>query len=432
MKTKFSFLIVLILLIISLIINGYLLLYPQKEIVYSKEKINKNNMISMMIEQNDGTYQENKDNAWPDAKFIFNKELSGCENGSEIVWDEASKSVKVNATSSDKCYAYFDKITFSEFLKRLYTADGDKGLYYHDGLGNYLNSNLEAEDLSYRYSGASQNINNYLCLDGITKENNCNSDADLYRIIGLFLNEADEYEAKIIKYDYALSDIFGTNGDYYGNYPNDDHIDYYLGKNPKNIVSYQWNNNTKNNNWPESYLNLTNINTNYISYLNNKYPDFEKKYIAVHKWAIGGSTKQNIIQSNAKTSYNNEIRDNKVSYEATKIGLTYMSDYYYAADSQYWSLPLYKQGATKSPYGNYRDAATSNWFYMGIDEWSITKDTETTNQVFYISREGVGFSRASNNYALIYSFRPVFYLNVATKFASGDGTYTNPYRLILN
>ncbi len=99
-----------ILLIILMISTIYLLNKPQKIIENNPEKLdNKSNLLSMMLEQADGSYQESHDNVWQDDKYIFNKELSGCENGSEIEWDEKTNSVKVSASSSDRCYAYFDR-----------------------------------------------------------------------------------------------------------------------------------------------------------------------------------------------------------------------------------------------------------------------------------------------------------------------------------
>lgn len=79
------------------------------------------------------------------------------------------------------------------------------GLYYHDGLGTYINANQEAGDNSYRYSGA--NPDNFICFG--SDEATCPTD-NLYRIIGVFDNKI-----KLIKYDYAGSDMLGTNGDSY-------------------------------------------------------------------------------------------------------------------------------------------------------------------------------------------------------------------------
>lgn len=39
--------------------------------------------------------------------------------------------------------------------------------------------------MSYRFTGASDNVKNYICLDGTTTEGKCTSDDDLYRIIAI-------------------------------------------------------------------------------------------------------------------------------------------------------------------------------------------------------------------------------------------------------
>ena len=153
--------------IISITTNIYQYLNPREVLIENKlSKKEQNNLISMMLETENGKYEESKDNTWPSDKYKLNEELSGCENGSEIIWDKETKSIKVSATSSDKCYAYFDYLTLSEYIKGLYTIDGENNLYYHDGQGNYTNSNLEAGDFSYRYSGSSESVNNYICFGG--------------------------------------------------------------------------------------------------------------------------------------------------------------------------------------------------------------------------------------------------------------------------
>lgn len=77
-------------------------------------------------------------------------------------------------------------------------GEGHDGIYKHDGFGTY--GTYEAGDNSYRFSGA--NPNNFVCFGpGATTNGTCPND-NLYRIIGIF----DE-EAKLIKYDYAYSNF---------------------------------------------------------------------------------------------------------------------------------------------------------------------------------------------------------------------------------
>ncbi len=101
----------------------------QKEIIKTKEtkEIKEtSNLISMMLEQPDGTYSESEDYTWPKEDFyIINESLSGCEKGSKLNWDNTKKTITVSASSSDKCYAYFDLIfakTF-EFTNSIQTVE---------------------------------------------------------------------------------------------------------------------------------------------------------------------------------------------------------------------------------------------------------------------------------------------------------------------
>ena len=157
-----------------------------KRIVISNEEskqLMNTNALTMMYETEAGSgeYQVTSDNVWPQEGYVFNEQLSTCENGSELSWDDENKRVIVSTSVSDKCYVYFDrKSTFAEYIiNNVYTgSDGENGLYYHDGVGSYTNADQEAGDNSYRYAGA--NPNNYVCFG--SDEETCPAD-NLYRII---------------------------------------------------------------------------------------------------------------------------------------------------------------------------------------------------------------------------------------------------------
>lgn len=182
------------------------------KVIFESGKNNKvvsSNALTMMYETSSGSgeYQVSKDNTWPEDGYIFNKELSRCENGSSVGWDSTTKRVIVEANSADKCYVYFDVIpTFAnDIINNFYVEDGVNGLYYHDGQGTYTNADQEAGDNSYRYSGA--NPNNFVCFG--SDATTCPND-NLYRIIGIFDNQV-----KLIKHDYATTNLLGTDGAYY-------------------------------------------------------------------------------------------------------------------------------------------------------------------------------------------------------------------------
>ena len=68
--------------------------------------------ISMNLEQTAGAgdYKTVTQSNWPTEGYKFNKDLSRCENGSTLSWDDSKKAVVMNGNVSDKCYVYFDKV----------------------------------------------------------------------------------------------------------------------------------------------------------------------------------------------------------------------------------------------------------------------------------------------------------------------------------
>ena len=285
-------------------------------------------------------------------------------------------------------------------VNTLYTGtDGDNGLYYHEGVGSYENANLEADDNSYRYSGA--NPNNYVCFG--SDEAACPVD-NLYRIIGVF-----DGQVKLIKYDYVTKDILQTNGAYFGN----DGIpkDSYKGS-LSTIPWYKWGNS---NTWTESELNTINLNTNYLSSIEDL-----KDYIVETEWQVGGGSASYLRTGDAKTAFEHELGANSENeiYRA-KIGLMYLSDYYYAANPKYWSY----QGAS-STSDDYSNATNENWMYMGGLDWTISRDSSSSSRSYNISWQGyVNTTYVTSDNGI----RPVVNLKETVYVIDGDGSQADPY-----
>ena len=278
-------------------------------------------------------------------------------------------------------------------------------IYYHDA--NLTNG---AGDNSYRYAGASGEVNNYVCFGSNVTP--CPAD-NLYRIIGVFGDKV-----KLIKADYATSALLGADGDYSKMYTaNNWDNSNYKGNNLANIAAYNWNKSNQNT-WSLSNLNKTNLNTNFIT---NIGADWAAK-IADTTWKVGGNTWANIGTQPAKTAYQNEIvnpvttntTDNVTTYSA-KVGLMYASDYGFAAAPSAWTANLntYNGEAIKNV----------NWMYMGLHEWTISRRADYAYYVFIVYNTG----NVNNDYANIaYGVRPVFYLSSSVNYASGSGTAADP------
>ena len=282
-------------------------------------------------------------------------------------------------------------------------------------MGSYTNADQESGDYSYRYSGA--NPSNYVCFD--STESPCPAE-NLYRIIGVFDDDKDgNYQIKLIK-DSS-----------YGNYVWDsDNVDF------SSITSTNNQDNGYNvmqlsgilavpdpgsNDWTTADLNYYLNNDDFFDTLNETW----KNLIANESWQIGGGTEYNLVNSNAKTTYNYEVGTNatNTTYNA-KIGLMYISDYYYAATSIYWSYSGYSSNGASY---DYRAAMDDNWLLLGIAEWTISHRQDASNwDVFYI--HGYGYIDTSRVYTRA-SVRPCFYLNSDVQYISGAGTESDPYRI---
>ena len=245
-------------------------------------------------------------------------------------------------------------------------------LYYHDStLAN------GAGDNSYRFAGASNSVNNYICLGSDVAT--C-PDANLFRIIGVFGDKT-----KVIR--------------------------------AKSVGDQKWNTSLSNT-WSTSSLN-TYLNGEYLTSLGTL-----AAKIATTTWKIGGGTQNNLTDV-PSTAYQYEVGSNasNTTYDA-KIGLMYASDYGFAASSSIWTIRL-------SSYDSY---TSKDWLYLGSNQWTISRDSGGTNLAFYVSRTGflsyfnVTLS-TSSGYTSPFTFRPTFSLLSSVTYASGSGSSSDPIRI---
>jgi len=337
----------------------------------NKISIKKNkNMLSMNLEQTAGAgdYKTVTQSSWPTEGYEFNTELSRCEKGSELSWDDTKKAVIMQGNVSDKCYVYFDLIpsmTLAEYVISQYTeVQGENGIYYH-------NSSLEngAGDNSYRYAGASNNVNNYICLG--SDATTC-PDVNLFRIIGVFGDQT-----KVIR--------------------------------AKSVGDQKWNT-SKANAWSSSSLN-TYLNGEYLTNLGTL-----ADKIATTTWKVGGGS-STYLYDVPTTAYQYEVGSSAstTTYEA-KIGLMYASDYGFAASSSAWTTKL----------SSYSSNTSKNWLYLGSYEWTISRYSGGTTGAFVVGGSGgVGSDAVTSSCAA----RPSFNLESSVKYVSGSGTIENPIRI---
>ena len=262
---------------------------------------------------------------------------------------------------------------------------------------------MDAEDLSYRYSGASDSVKNFVCFDdGATTTGPCADDnSNLYRIIGLFKNDAGSYEAKLIKNE--------------------------------SIGEREWNKTEETvnghyaNEWKYSTLNME-LNGSYYDGLN----DSLKKMIVNHKWYHNGCNDWTTakITREYEMGLKSYTKAYPINPEVTTdyIGLMYASDYGFAVDSQYYNVTLGRTEAADVKEYNWLFWLSSHW----VDEWTITRNPDFNNRVWFLSKGGsLNGSNAYNAVTVLYDVRPCFYLSSNVKYISGDGTENNPYRITI-
>ena len=291
--------------------------------------------------------------------------------------DESSTNTSMNKTFKAgvavKAYDREKDQTLAEYVISQYTGtQGENGIYYH-------NSALTngAGDNSYRYAGASDSVNNYICLG--SDEATC-PDANLFRIIGVFGDKT-----KVIR--------------------------------AKSVGTQEWDTNGSNT-WSTSSLN-TYLNGEYLTSLGTL-----ADKIATTTWKVGGNTSANISGVVPKTAYQYEVGSSASSTTVDKkIGLMYVSDYYYSASPSAWTLVGYNSSdATK----DYRAATSTNWLYLGSTEWTISRLSDVTSDAFYVNRlGGVGNWTVTISYAA----RPSFNLESSVKYVSGSGSMSDPVRV---
>ena len=316
-----------------------------------------------------------------------------------VTWtDGACKTMNGESINIGFVDGKFNPVTEATCKEKSYLVKTDK-----------LTARVANLNMEYVGVGTWNSVNNFVCFG--TNTTPCPTD-NLYRIIGVFGDQV-----KLIKYDYANSNLLGTDGDYQDSTtPN---ASYYKG-NLITIDIYNWNytaNNAASNTWSTSLFNKTNLNTNYL----NKIGTTWSNLIEDTTWKVSGHTTNAVIP---KAMYTAEISNATKTYGpengTSKIGLMYASDYGFAAAPSAWTsnMSSYNSSSTKSV----------NWMYMGLNEWTITPISSDSGNVFTLGGDGyLNFNYAGNGYG----GRPVLYLKASVAYAGGSGTKDSPITLVV-
>lgn len=259
----------------------------------------------------------------------------------------------------------------------MYTGvDGDNNLYLHDGIGDYVNSDQEIGDNSYRFSGT--NPNNYVCLMNLDEGIAYGCENYLYRIIGAF-EEDGSYQLKLIKETAYSVQMWNSNGD---------------------------------NSWISSEINST-LNSSFIEYL--EMYGFDTNLIAFHDWWIDGDNTGSGYDGTPKDIYN--IDSSSQEIYNSKVALMYLSDYGYAANPNYWNISI----------RNYADTYGNNWLIPTSEE-SYFLGMYPPKTIMFIDLDG----RLDGSWPEFAGFYyPTFYLDSSANYIMGTGTKEDPFYIFV-
>ena len=199
MKKKYLFFIsLLILFVIGIVINHF-----KVDNVYEEENLNNSNNInkgiSMNLEQTAGAgdYKLVTQSEWPLWGYALNNDLSKCENGSTIIWDDENNAVKINGRLTDKCFFYFDKLPLITFKIDSVEYQSEQGMPFlewskseFNTFGYYIPLNDRiTKDYDFKFINQSAEVINEISSDEY------------------YINYYSEYVSNRIKNDNLYGDI---------------------------------------------------------------------------------------------------------------------------------------------------------------------------------------------------------------------------------
>ena len=414
----------------------------------SEESIN-NKTFSLMLETSAGSgeYQISTDTTWPGSGYEYNANLSSCENGSTLIWNEETRSVSLKANISDKCYLYFDIIppdvtlatnntdnaynpstpatlscngatsSYNQKYQRVEISQIDNKYtnctltYQTPSSKNYLNNYIiglsgttqgtgqVVNENGYRYEG--KNPNNYVWFNN-----------ELWRIIGVFDSASHGVSGQNLVKIIRADSIGGLA--WHKSNTNDWTVSSLM-----NLLNGAYLNSENGTGGEYCYGYSTSVPAGNCDYTETGINDTYRPMIENVTWYLGGHSTQS---ATAEAFYGYERGTTVSSGRPTEttgyIGLMYPSDYGYSV--------LSSSCARTTNLGSYNNAtcAGQSWMYGQGYEWTITPYSSYSNYVFYV-----------NNYGFLYSYdayygyaaRPVLYLDSSVYVIDGTGTQSDPY-----
>ena len=414
----------------------------------SEESVN-NKTFSLMLETSAGSgeYQVSTDTKWPGSGYEYNANLSSCENGSTLIWNEETRSVSLKANISDKCYLYFDIVppdvtlatnntdnTYNPSTPATLSCSGATSSYnqkYQRVQISQINNKYTNCTLTYQTPSSKNYLNNYIIgLSGTTQgtgqvvnENGYRYEGknpnnyiwfnnELWRIIGVFdensHGQSGQNLVKIIRND----SIGGLA--WHKSHTND-----WTQASLMNLLNGAYLNSENGTGGEYCYGYSTTVPAGNCDYTETGINDTYRPMIENVTWYLGG-----YLSTSATTDafYGYERGTRVYSGRPTSttgyIGLMYPSDYGYSV--------LSSSCARTRKLGSYNNAtcAGQSWLYGQGSEWTITQFSTSSYSVISVHVYGYLVSSGARSG---YAARPVLYLDSSVYVIDGTGTQSNPY-----
>ena len=436
-------------LLLSVFIFNYI--NEDREVIASGKEnsiLESDGMFSFMLETSPGSgeYTVSSDTKWPGSGYQYNERLSGCENGSTLIWNDEAKSVTLKANKSDKCYLYFDNVppdvtlaatnadtshgaapatlscngatsSYNQKYRRVEISQIDNSYtnctltYGTPSSTNYLNNYIiglsgttqgtgqVVNENGYRYEG--KNPNNYIWFNN-----------ELWRIIGVF-DEASHGQSGQNLVKIIRNESIGGLAWHKSN-TND-----WTASSLMNLLNGAYLNSENGTGGEYCYGYSTTVPAGNCDYTETGINDTYRAMIENVTWYLGGYSS---TSATAEAFYGYERGDTVDSGRPTSttgyIGLMYPSDYGYSV--------LASSCARTTNLGSYNTAscAGQSWFYGQGHEWTITPDSSISFSVFSVDNRGylLSYLASFGN-----SARPVLYLDSSVYVIDGNGSQSDPY-----
>ena len=429
-------------LLLSVFIFNYI--NEDREVIASGKEnsiLESDGMFSFMLESSygSGEYTVSSDTKWPGSGYQYNERLSGCENGSNLIWNDDTKSVTLKANKSDKCYLYFDIVppdvtlaatnadtshgaapatlscngatsSYNQKYRRVEISQIDNSYtnctltYGTPSSTNYLNNYIIGLSGTTQGTGQVVNENGYR-YEGKDPNNYIWFNNELWRIIGVFDSASHGVSGQNLVKIIRNDSIGGLA--WHKSNTND-----WTQASLMNLLNGAYLNSENGTGGEYCYGYSTTVPAGNCDYTETGINDTYRPMIENVTWYLGGYSS---TSATAEAFYGYERGDTVYS---GKVGLMYVSDYGYSV--------LASSCARTTNLRSYDNAtcAGQSWFYGQGYEWTITPSSSYSNRVIYVSNSGRLTSTSANNG---YSARPVLYLDSSVYVIDGNGSQSDPY-----